>query len=152
MPSALSTLNADSFKALEFRNIGPATMGGRIDDIAVVESDPRIIYAGSAAGGIFKSVNGGNTWQSVFDEQSNPSIGDIAISPSNPSILYVGTGNSFGRIASVNSDSILALNMADGKIVWRSELPQYNFDVAIGCSPVIYQDTVLQIADQNGGK
>ena len=38
------------FKYLKFRNIGPATMGGRIDDLAVVESDPRIMYAGSAAG------------------------------------------------------------------------------------------------------
>ena len=39
-------------KNLKFRNIGPAIMGGRVDDFAVVESDPRIVYVGSAAGGI----------------------------------------------------------------------------------------------------
>src|SRR3954463_11496651 len=79
-------------KNLKFRAIGPATMGGRVDDLAVVESDPRIIYVGAAAGGIFKTVNGGNTWQSIFDDQPNPSIGDLALAPSNPSILYVGAG------------------------------------------------------------
>jgi photosystem II stability/assembly factor-like uncharacterized protein len=87
-------------KNLKFRNIGPATMGGRIDDLAVVESDPRIIYAGSAAGGIFKTVNGGNTWQPIFDDQPNPSIGDLALAPSNPSILYVGTGEANNRQSS----------------------------------------------------
>ena len=50
-------------KNLRFRSIGPATMGGRLDDFAVVESDPRIIYIGAAAGGIFKTVNGGQSWQ-----------------------------------------------------------------------------------------
>jgi photosystem II stability/assembly factor-like uncharacterized protein len=87
-------------KNLKFRNIGPATMGGRIDDLAVVESDPRIIYAGSAAGGIFKTVNGGNTWQAIFDDQPNPSVGDLALAPSNPSILYVGTGEANNRQSS----------------------------------------------------
>ena len=52
-----------ALKNLKFRSIGPATMGGRLDDIAVVESDPRIIYIGAAAGGLFKTVNAGITWQ-----------------------------------------------------------------------------------------
>src|ERR1700736_2639 len=78
-----------ALKNLKFRSIGPATMGGRIDDFAVVESDPRIIYAGAAAGGVFKTVNGGQSWQATFEDQSNPSIGDIALAPSNPAILYV---------------------------------------------------------------
>ena len=59
-------------KNLKFRNIGPATMGGRVDDLAVVESDPRIIYVGSAAGGIFKTVNGGNTWQAHLRRSAEP--------------------------------------------------------------------------------
>ena len=87
-------------KNLKFRNIGPAVMGGRVDDFAVVESDPRIIYVGTAAGGIFKTVNGGMTWEALFDDQPNPSIGDIALAPSNPSILYVGTGEPNNRQSS----------------------------------------------------
>src|SRR5579862_308455 len=87
-------------KNLKFRNIGPAVMGGRVDDFAVVESDPRVIYVGSAAGGIFKTVNGGVTWAAIFDEQPNSSIGDIALAPSNPSILYAGTGEPNNRQSS----------------------------------------------------
>ena len=57
------------FKAIKFREIGPATMGGRIDDFAVVESNPDIIYVATASGGIFKTRNGGTTWEPVFDDQ-----------------------------------------------------------------------------------
>ncbi len=89
-----------ALKNLKFRNIGPATMGGRVDDFAVVESDPRIIYVGAAAGGVFKTVNGGQSWQAIFEDQPNPSIGDLALAPSNPSILYVGTGEPNNRQSS----------------------------------------------------
>src|SRR5580693_980266 len=87
-PAALCLLAANGFaqpsydtalKNLRFRSIGPAVMGGRTDDFAVVESDPRIIYAGAAGGGLFKTVNGGVTWQAIFEDQPNPSIGDVAL-------------------------------------------------------------------------
>jgi hypothetical protein len=87
-------------KPFKFRNIGPAVMGGRVDDFAVVESDPRIIYVGAAAGGIFKTTNGGTTWDPIFDEVGSPSIGDIALAPNNPAILYVGTGEPNNRQSS----------------------------------------------------
>jgi Sortilin, neurotensin receptor 3, len=95
-----------AMKNLRFRSIGPAVMGGRTDDIAVVESDPRIIYIGAAGGGLFKSINGGTTWQALWEDQPNPSIGDIAISPSNPAILYVGTGEANNRQSSSWGDGI----------------------------------------------
>ena len=62
-------------KNLKFRSIGPATMGGRVDDFAVVESDPRVIYVGSAAGGIFKTVNGGVTWEKGRPVVHGPTCG-----------------------------------------------------------------------------
>ena len=99
--SALAQTNHDSIlKSLKFRSIGPATMGGRVDDFAVVESDPRIFYVGTAAGGILKTTNGGTTWEPIFDEAGAPSIGDIALAPSNPAILYVGTGEANNRQSS----------------------------------------------------
>ena len=49
-------------KNLPWRNLGPAIMGGRIDDFAVVESNPSIVYVGTATSGVFKSVNHGTTW------------------------------------------------------------------------------------------
>jgi photosystem II stability/assembly factor-like uncharacterized protein len=87
-------------KSLKFRSIGPAVMGGRVDDFAVVESDPRTYYVGTAAGGILKTSNGGTTWEPIFDEVGSPSIGDIALAPSNPAILYVGTGEPNNRQSS----------------------------------------------------
>ncbi len=60
---------------LEWRNIGPAIMGGRIDDFAVVESDPRIIYTATASGGLWKTTNNAVTWESIFDDQPVSSIG-----------------------------------------------------------------------------
>ncbi|MFQ5704362.1 MAG: WD40/YVTN/BNR-like repeat-containing protein, partial [Gemmatimonadales bacterium] len=52
---------------LQWREIGPAVTGGRIADIAVVETDPRIFYVGTASGGVWKTVNAGTTWEPVFD-------------------------------------------------------------------------------------
>src|SRR5262245_2333439 len=72
-------------------------MGGRIDDIAVSESDPSIIYIGYAVGGVFKSENNGTTWEPVFETYPTASIGDIAIHPTNPNIVYVGTGEANNR-------------------------------------------------------
>jgi hypothetical protein len=106
----------DALKNLKFRSIGPAVMGGRIDDLAIVESDPRIIYVGSAAGGIFKSVNGGATWKAIFENEPNPSIGDLALAPSNPSILYVGTGEANNRQSSSWGDGIF--KSVDGGTTW----------------------------------
>jgi hypothetical protein len=63
-----------ALKNLKFRSIGPSQMGGCIDDLAIVESDPRVMYVGAAAGGIFKSVNGGVTWKASGAAGGNASI------------------------------------------------------------------------------
>jgi photosystem II stability/assembly factor-like uncharacterized protein len=81
-------------------------MGGRIDDIAVAESDPNIIYLGYATGGVFKSENNGTTFTAVFEEYGTASIGDIAIHPTNPNIVYVGTGEPNNRQTSSFGDGI----------------------------------------------
>src|SRR5277367_356824 len=105
-----------ALKNLKFRSIGPATMGGRLDDIAVVESDPRVIYIGAAGGGLFKTVNGGVTWKALFEDQPNPSIGAIAIAPSNPSIVYVGTGEANNRQSSSWGNGVY--KTMDGGATW----------------------------------
>ena len=58
-------------KRFVFRSIGPASMGGRIDDIAVSEQNPYIIYVGFATNGVWKSTNNGTTFQPIFDTYSN---------------------------------------------------------------------------------
>ena len=85
---------------LKLRNIGPANMGGRIDDFAVVESNPNIIYVATASGGLWKTTNNGVTWKPIFDDQATSTIGDVTVAPSNPDILWVGTGEPNNRQSS----------------------------------------------------
>src|SRR3954468_5713515 len=89
-----------------FRSIGPASMGGRIDDIAVSESDPNVIYVGYAVGGVFKSENNGVSFEPVFQTYTTASIGDIAIHPRDPNIVYVGTGEPNNRQTASFGDGI----------------------------------------------
>src|SRR6267143_1709089 len=107
----------DKFKNLEFREIGPATMGGRIDDFAVVESNPNIVYVGTAAGGVWKTTNNGTTWEPIFDKESVSTIGDIAIAPSDPSVVWVGTGEPNNRQSSSWGDG--AYKSLDGGKTWK---------------------------------
>jgi photosystem II stability/assembly factor-like uncharacterized protein len=96
----------DALKKLELRELGPAVMGGRIDDVAVVESNPSIVYIGVASGGVWKTTNNGTTFEPVFDKEGVSTIGDIAIAPSDPSILWVGTGEPNNRQSSSWGDGV----------------------------------------------
>ena len=105
-------------KNLKWRCIGPANMGGRIDDFAVVETNPFIIYAGTASGGLWKTTNNGVTWEPVFDKQSTSSIGDVAIAPSNSDIVWVGTGEANNRQSSSWGDGVY--KSGDGGKTWKN--------------------------------
>lgn len=90
----------------EWRAIGPAVMGGRIDDVAVDERNPSTIYVGAASGGLWKTTNAGTTWTPLFDAQPVSSIGDVALAPSNPDIVWVGTGEPNNRQSSTFGDGV----------------------------------------------
>jgi len=93
-----TTAPADLFPGLKFRNIGPATMGGRIDDLAVLESNPAVFYVGTATGGLWKTTNNGTTWEVLFDDlEDTVSIGDIAINPNDANTVWVGSGENNNR-------------------------------------------------------
>jgi photosystem II stability/assembly factor-like uncharacterized protein len=92
------TTTTDLFAGLQFRNIGPATMGGRVDDLAVLESNPALFYVGTASGGLWKTTNSGTTWEVLFDDLEDAvSIGDIAIAPDDANTVWVGTGENNNR-------------------------------------------------------
>lgn len=82
----------ETFHGLSPRVIGPAGTSGRITAIDAVVADPDVIWVGAATGGIWKSVNGGLTWETVFDDQPVSSIGAIAINQATPDVVWVGTG------------------------------------------------------------
>jgi hypothetical protein len=78
---------------MEARHIGPAVMGGRITAIDAVTKDPRIMYVGTAGGGIWKSTTGGTLFKSIFDKYAQ-SVGAIAVDQNNPEVVWCGTGES----------------------------------------------------------
>ncbi|MGH7476128.1 MAG: VPS10 domain-containing protein [Longimicrobiales bacterium] len=88
---------AELFGALEFRSIGPAVAGGRIHDVEALPNDPATLYVGTASGGLWKSVNAGISWTSIFDDQPVSTFGDVTIAPSNPAIVWAGTGEQNNR-------------------------------------------------------
>jgi photosystem II stability/assembly factor-like uncharacterized protein len=85
------------FDSLHFRSIGPASMSGRISDLAVYEGNPSVYYVGTAHGGVWKTVNNGTTFEPQLQDQGLMSIGAVAISQSNPDLVWVGTGESSNR-------------------------------------------------------
>ena len=99
------------------REVGPAFMGGRTVDFAVYEEDPAIFYAATASGGLLKTLNGGNSWENVFDRQSTVSIGDVAINPTDPNMIWVGTGEANNRQSSSWGDGIY--KSTDGGRTWQ---------------------------------
>ncbi len=105
-PTPVNWSSDPMLKRFVFRGIGPASMGGRIDDLAVVENNPYVIYVGFATGGLWKSTNNGTTFQPIFDNYSNASIGDVTVSQTDPNIVWVGTGEPNNRQSSTYGDGI----------------------------------------------
>ena len=88
--STAQQVDPDQYDQLLFRHIGP--VGNRVAAIAGVVGDRLTYYAGAAAGGVWKTVDGGEYWEPVFDDQTDHSIGALAVAASDPAIVWAGTG------------------------------------------------------------
>ncbi len=110
-------LNLESyFGDLRARHIGPALMSGRINDLELHPSNPRILYAGTAGGGVWKSNNGGATFNPIFDDHIQ-SIGAVTLDPNDPdNTIYVGTGETWTRNSVSVGDGLY--KSVDGGINW----------------------------------
>jgi hypothetical protein len=90
---------------------------GRTTDVEVHPNDPDLIYIGTAMGGVWKTTNGGASWDPLFDDQPTLAIGDMELAPGNPEVIYVGTGE-----ASTNQDAYYGLGVfksTDGGQTWN---------------------------------
>ncbi len=105
------------FGDMKARQIGPALMSGRINDIEAHPTNPRIIYVGAAGGGVWRSQNGGATFEPIFDDQVQ-SIGVIAVDPVQPDrTIWVGTGETWTRNSVSTGDGLFRSD--DGGINWK---------------------------------
>jgi photosystem II stability/assembly factor-like uncharacterized protein len=95
-PEDDAKLAAGTFAGLGLRSIGPALMSGRIADIAVHPTDRSLWYVAVGSGGVWKTVNAGTTWESIFDGQPSYSIGCVTLDPTDPQTVWVGTGENVG--------------------------------------------------------
>ncbi len=102
---------------LEYRELGPALMGGRISDLAVVESKPQVFFIGTGTGGVWKTTNHGTSWTPLFDDQPTSSIGDVTLDQSNPNLVWVGTGEPQNRQSSGWGNGVY--KSIDGGHTWQ---------------------------------
>jgi photosystem II stability/assembly factor-like uncharacterized protein len=111
-------MSPPTFAGLRFRSIGPAFTSGRVIGFAVEPNNPSRYFVASASGGVWKTVNNGNTWTPVFDREGSYSIGCIALDPKNPLTVWVGTGeNNSQRSVSYGSG---VYKSDDGGKSWRN--------------------------------
>jgi len=107
---AEETLNTEQLDIFKWRNIGPFTFSGRITDFAVPKGQSQIYYVATATGGVWKTEDGGISFEPIFDEYGNMSIGNMAVAPSDSNIVYLATG-----------EALHARSSAHGNGMWRSD-------------------------------
>jgi photosystem II stability/assembly factor-like uncharacterized protein len=98
----------DDEATLEYRLLGPVN-GGRASRVVGIPGDPLIYYLATAAGGVWKTSNGGMSWESVFDDQPVSSIGSVTLAPGNPNVVFVGSG-----------EANIRGNVGEGNGIYRS--------------------------------
>lgn len=105
------------FGKLQWKELGPVIFGGRVVDLAVHPKQPQVFWVASASGGIFKTTNGGLSFEPQFQDAYSISIGDIAVAPSAPDTLYVGTGECNNQRSSYWGDGVH--KSTDGGKTWK---------------------------------
>ncbi len=108
------SIPADAFSGLKARSIGPAVTSGRVMTIAVDPSNNAVIYIGAASGGVWKTTNGGASWQPIFDSEGSFSIGWVTVDPRRPNVVWVGTGERNSQRSVAYGDGVYKSEDAGG--------------------------------------
>ena len=102
------TFSENQYNALEYRLLGPFR-GGRSAAVTGVPNQPNLFYFGSTGGGIWKTIDGGRSWENISDGFFGGSIGAITVSKSDPNVIYVGGG-----------EKTVRGNVSSGYGIWKS--------------------------------
>lgn len=109
---------APTFGDMKYRWVGPAVMGGRLDVVAGIPGNPKVVYLGHSSGGLWKSTDGGLSFDSIFEAGKSSAVGAIAIDPHNPRRIYIGTGEGFPRNTADYGDGLWA--SSDAGAHWQN--------------------------------
>ncbi len=112
VPAPLDTM---LYRALKFRALGPAVMGGRMSAFAVRPGNPSVIFAATGTGGLFKTTNLGTTWTPAFEHEAVASIGALGLTPADSNLVWVGTGEGNGRNSSSWGNGVYKSTDGGGK-------------------------------------
>jgi len=112
-------LSSDFLKHFRYRELGPTRQGGRVVSFAVSQQDPFVYFVGAGPGGLWKTVNNGNTFESIFDNEETSGIGHVAIAPSDQNIVWVGTGESNLRNSTQYGNGVY--KSTDGGKTWSNK-------------------------------
>jgi photosystem II stability/assembly factor-like uncharacterized protein len=113
-----SKLDSGTFSGLALRGIGPAVTSGRVVDIAVDTKQPGTWYVAAASGGVWKTTNGGASFNPIFDGQSSYSIGCITIDPNDHLVVWVGSGENNSQRSVAYGDGVY--KSVDGGKSWTN--------------------------------
>jgi photosystem II stability/assembly factor-like uncharacterized protein len=111
-------LNSATFNGLKFRSIGPALTSGRVADLAVNPQNPKEYFVAAAAGGVWKTSNGGITYDPVFEKEGSFSIGCVVYDPNNSNVIWVGSGENNNQRSASYGDGVY--KSTDGGKSWKN--------------------------------
>jgi photosystem II stability/assembly factor-like uncharacterized protein len=109
---------ASAVGGLRLRSIGPATISGRIGDLAVHPTHRDTWYVAVASGGLWKTTNHGVTFSPIFDGEGSYAIGTVVLDPNNPNVVWVGTGENNAQRSVSYGDGVY--QSVDGGRNWRN--------------------------------
>jgi len=107
-------LTADVFRGLAFRSVGPSLTTGRVSDLEVDPNNPSVWYLTVGSGGLWKTVNRGNTWKPIFDDYPSFSLGAVVVDPRNSNIVWLGTGENTHNRSTSYGDGVYKSTDAGG--------------------------------------
>ena len=111
-------IESDTFSGLRARSIGPALTSGRVGDFAVNPDDPKHYFVAVSSGNVWKTVNGGITYEPVFDNYGSYSIGCVEMDPNNSNVVWVGTGENNSQRSVSFGDGVY--KSVDGGASWKN--------------------------------